>query len=98
MTLLEKSGKEFEVIKYLEDIPIKEELREIINCLGLSPEHLFRKNEIVWKEQYKNKLLSSEEVLDVMIKYPKLIERHIVFSNGRAVLGRPIENIEALLN
>ncbi len=98
LELLEKSGKEFEVVRYLEDIPTKEELREIINCLGISPEYLVRKNEAIWKQNYRNKLLSDEEVLDAMIKHPKLIERPIVISNGRATIGRPTENIKTVLN
>ena len=97
LALLENSGKKFEVIRYLEDIPGKEALREIIAYLGISPEQLLRKNETVWKDNYKGKPLSDEEVLDAMLKYPKLIERPIVISNGKAVVGRPPENIEAFL-
>jgi len=95
---LEKSGKEFEVVRYLENIPSKEELREVINCLGIKPENLVRKNEAVWKENFKNKLLSDEEVLDAMVLHPKLIERPIVINNGTAVIGRPLSNIESLIS
>jgi arsenate reductase len=98
LALLEKSGKEFEVVKYLEDIPTKEELHEIVSCLDMSPEHLIRKNEAVWKEKFRGKLLTDEQVLDAMLAYPKLIERPIVLRNGKAVIGRPLENITTLLN
>ena len=98
LALLEKSGKEFEVVKYLEDIPTKEELRAIVSSLGISPEHLIRKNEAVWKEKFRGKLLTDEQVLDAMLAYPKLIERPIVLRNGKAVIGRPLENITTLLN
>lgn len=98
LALLEKSGKEFEVVKYLEDIPTKEELRAIVSSLGISPEHLIRKNEAVWKEKFRGKLLTDEQVLDAMLAYPKLIERPIVLRNGKAVIGRPLENITRLLN
>jgi arsenate reductase len=97
LELLENSGKEFEVIKYLEDIPTKEELREIIACLGISPEQLVRKNEAVWKEKYRGKLLSDEEILDTMKAHPKLIERPIVIYNRKAVIGRPTDAINTLL-
>ena len=97
LALVESSGKEFEVIKYLEDIPTKEELKEVIACLGIAPEHLIRKNEAIWKEKFKGKLLSEEELVDAMLTYPKLIERPIVLYNKKAVIGRPVENIGLLL-
>lgn len=97
LALLEKSKKDFEVIKYLEEIPSKEELRSIINCLGITPENLVRKNEAIWKENYRGRLLSDEEVLDAMIEHPKLIERPIVVNGNKAVIGRPAENIETII-
>jgi arsenate reductase len=98
LAVLENSGKEFEVVKYLEEVPTKEELREILNCLGITPENLVRKNEAIWKEKFKNRLLSDEEILDAMINYPKLIERPIVVNNGVAVIGRPVNNIERVIS
>ncbi|WP_430907735.1 arsenate reductase (glutaredoxin) [Maribacter sp. 2-571] len=98
LELLEKSGKAFEVIKYLEDIPTKDELRSVIDCLGIRPENLVRKNEAIWKEKYRGRLLSDEETLEAMIQYPKLIERPIVINGNSAVIGRPITNIESVLN
>jgi len=95
--ILEKSGKVFEVVKYLENIPSKEELRHILSCLGISPENLVRKNEAVWKENYRGKVLSEEEILNAMILHPKLIERPIVINSNKAVLGRPSEKINGIL-
>lgn len=97
LSILEDSGKEFEVVKYLEEVPGKEELREVIDCLGITPENLVRKNEAIWKEKFKNRLLSNEAILDAMIAYPKLIERPIVLASGKAVIGRPTENISNFL-
>ena len=97
LELLEKSGKEFEIIKYLETVPTKQELRDLINCLAITPEKLIRKNEAIWKENYKGKSLSDEEIIDAMISSPKLIERPIVVNGSKAAIGRPIENIAAIL-
>jgi arsenate reductase len=97
LELLENSGKEFEVIKYLENVPTKEELRSVINCLGITPENLVRKNESVWKEKFRGKLLSDEDILNAMINHPKLIERPIVVNGNKAVIGRPPEKIKAIL-
>lgn len=97
LALLEESGKEFEVVKYLDAIPTKEELNSIIQKLGFSPIELVRKNEAIWKENFKGKELSDDEIIEAMIQYPKLIERPIVINNDKAVIGRPTENINEII-
>jgi len=93
LQLLEKSRKEFEIIKYLEDIPTKEELENIINLLGIKPIELVRKNEKIWKESFKGKNLSDSDIINAMLQHPKLIERPIVINNNKAIIGRPTEQI-----
>ena len=90
---IEASGKEFEIVKYLEDIPSKEELKNIISLLSIKPIELVRKNEAIWKEKFKGKDLTDSEIIDAMLEYPKLIERPIVVNGNKAVIGRPTENI-----
>ncbi|WP_423998988.1 arsenate reductase (glutaredoxin) [Maribacter sp. IgM3_T14_3] len=97
LKVLEESGKTFEVVKYLEEIPTKEELRNIISCLDIKPINLVRKSEAIWKEKFKNLPLSDEELITAMIEYPKLIERPIVINGNTAVIGRPTSNINELL-
>ena len=95
--LLENSGKQFEIVKYLENIPSKEELISIIEKLQIKPLELVRKNEAIWKENYKGKTLSDSEIVDAMIQNPKLIERPIVLNNTKAAIGRPLENIQNII-
>ncbi|MFK8059486.1 MAG: arsenate reductase (glutaredoxin) [Polaribacter sp.] len=95
--LLENSKQEFEIVKYLENIPSEKELTEIINLLGISPIQLVRKTEKIWKENYKGKELSDKEIIIAMIQNPKLIERPIVINNKKAVIGRPPENIASII-
>ncbi|WP_419214271.1 arsenate reductase (glutaredoxin) [Maribacter sp. X9] len=97
LDILEKSGKEFEVIKYLEDVPSKDELKTIVTYLGIDPINLVRKNEIIWKEKFRDKYLTDEEIFDAMITYPKLIERPIVVKDDQAVIGRPASKITSLI-
>ena len=97
LALLENSGKKFEIVKYLENIPSKEELKNIITLLNIKPLELVRKNEAIWKENYKGKELSGTEIIEAMIQNPKLIERPIVINNTKAAIGRPIENIENII-
>ena len=97
LALLEKAGKEFEIVKYLEEIPSEADLTEIIELLNISPIQLVRKTEKIWKENYKGKELSDREIIKTMIENPKLIERPIVIHNHKAVIGRPPENITAII-
>ncbi|WP_372792136.1 arsenate reductase (glutaredoxin) [Lutibacter sp.] len=97
LAILEASNLNFETIKYLETPISKEELTEIIKLLGIDPLDLVRKNEALWKENYKGKNLSDSEIISAMVEHPKLIERPIVINNGKAVIGRPPEIIKTIL-
>lgn len=97
LAVLEESGKEFEVVNYLETVPSVDELRAIIAKLGISPLELVRKSESVYKEQYKGKDLSDEEWIAAMVENPILIERPILVSDDLAVIARPTEKIYDLL-
>ena len=97
LKLLEDSGKEYRVINYLETVPTFEELKKIISILKINPIDLVRKNELVWKENFKNKTLSDDEIIDIMLKYPKIIERPIVINENKGVIGRPTEKILEIL-
>ncbi|MBB3122850.1 arsenate reductase [Mesoflavibacter sabulilitoris] len=97
LQILEESGKDFEIVKYLENTPTKEELSDIIKLLGIKPIDLVRKNESIWKENYKNKQLSDNEIITAMVENPKLIERPIVVNKNKAIIGRPPENIKKII-
>lgn len=93
---LESMGKEFEIIKYL-DTPLSfEELSIIIKQLNVTPEGLVRKNEKIWKDNFKGKVLSDNEITQALVDFPKLIERPIITYQNKAVIGRPAEEIEKL--
>jgi len=97
LELLEKSNKPFEVVRYLEKVPTKEELTTLLNALEIPPIELVRKNEAIWKEQYKGKELSDEDIIDAILLNPKLIERPIVIKDNKAVIARPAEKINDLI-
>lgn len=97
LQFLESRNLAHEVILYLENTPSKTELATIIERLGIKPIELVRTQEAIWKSDFKGKTLSNDDVLRAMIKYPKLIERPIVVQGDKAVIGRPAENILALL-
>ncbi|MFH4968963.1 arsenate reductase (glutaredoxin) [Gaetbulibacter sp. M240] len=97
LALIEDSGKPYKVITYLENTPSSEELSEIIKLLGIQPMDLVRKNEAIWKSDFKGKELSDKAIIEAMVKNPKLIERPIVINGNKAIVGRPPEAILDIL-
>ena len=96
LQLLKDAKCEFETILYMEKPLTAVELESIISKLNIAPIDLVRKGEAVWKEKFKGKLLNDKEVISAMITYPKLMERPIVVSEEKAVIGRPPENIKTI--
>lgn len=89
LEILETKKADYSVIKYL-DVPLSEEkLGKIIKLLKIKPIELIRTNESIWKENFRNLEFTDEELLQVMTKYPQLIERPIVINGDKAVIGRP---------
>ncbi len=97
LAILKDSKVPFDTVEYLKNSISKEELTTIIKLLGIKPIDLVRKNEAIWKENYKGKELSDDDIIEAMVSNPKLIERPIVVHNGKAVIGRPPEIIKTLL-
>jgi len=93
---LEEKDITIEVIEYLKEPVTVAQLTEIIDLLGIKPVELLRKNEAIYKEQFKGKELSDTEWIQAMIDFPKLMERPIVIKDGKAVVARPTEKIEEL--
>tara|TARA_A100001011_G_scaffold28675_1_gene27857 strand:- start:165 stop:509 length:345 start_codon:yes stop_codon:yes gene_type:complete len=95
---LTDKGVEFEIIEYLKDNLSKETIQILLNKLNITALELIRKNEKIWKENFKDKKLSEKELIEVLHKEPKLIERPIIESENFAVIARPKENIDLLFN
>ncbi|PIB34402.1 arsenate reductase (glutaredoxin) [Reichenbachiella sp. 5M10] len=97
LSLLQEHNEDIEIIEYLKTVPSKEELSEVLSLLGLTPLELIRKGEKIFKEQYKNQKHNDEEWINIMVQNPILIERPIVIKNGKAIIGRPPENVLEIL-
>ena len=91
LAFIEQSGKEFEVIKYLENSPTFDELSEIIQKLDIKPIELVRQKEKIWIENFKNKKMTDVAIIQAMVENPILIERPIVINENQAVIARPLE-------
>ena len=97
LALLEAEGQDFMVIKYLEDKLTVKNLTTIISKLDISPIYLVRKNEAIWKSEFKGKDLNDAKIIEAMVANPKLIERPIVINKNKAVIGRPSDAIKTIL-
>ncbi|MEE9439357.1 MAG: arsenate reductase (glutaredoxin) [Saprospiraceae bacterium] len=98
LTLIEEHNCEIEIIKYLDQPLTIAEIYDLLKKLDMEAKDIIRRGEAIYKEHYKGKILSNNEWIEAMIKYPKLIERPIVILGDKAVLGRPPENVLKLLN
>lgn len=96
LAIIEEHGQPVEIIKYLEEVPSIATLKNIIKLLQIKPIELVRKNEAIWKEQFKGKELTDDEIICAMHEYPKLIERPIVIKGNNAIIGRPPESVKTL--
>jgi len=94
LELLTKQGIQANVVEYLKTPPTKQELESILNMLNLQPRQLMRTNETEYRENnLADESLSHDQLIEAMLKYPKLIERPIVINNGKAAIGRPPETV-----
>jgi len=89
LNLLKDKNITVEVIEYLNGDLKKSTLEDVLNKLNVSAFDLLRKGEDDYKLFIKDRELSEEEVIDLMVKYPKLIERPIVINGDKAIVGRP---------
>lgn len=98
LQLIEENNASPEVVEYLKTPPDAKTLAELLDMLGLEPRDLMRKKEAEYKESgADNPDLSREQLIDLMVAYPKLIERPIVVNNGKAIIGRPPERVLDIL-
>ena len=81
--------------EYLDDVPSKDEIIDVLNKLGFdSPKDMMRTKEVEYQEMnLADNTKSKDDLINAMIKVPKLIERPIAITNSKAAIGRPLENI-----
>lgn len=98
LALLQNKGVTPQIVEYLKTPPDAATLKQIIKLLGIGPRDLMRRKE----EPYKtlgldDPKLSNDALIAAMVAHPILIERPIVVAHGKAALGRPPENVLAIL-
>ncbi|APE42748.1 arsenate reductase (glutaredoxin) [Sulfitobacter alexandrii] len=98
LSLLQETGAEVAVRRYLEDPPAPVEIEAARDALGLGSLHgMLRSGEKILRELGLDSDASETALLAAMAAHPILIERPIVFAGARAVIGRPPEKVRAIL-
>jgi len=99
LELLKKKGYDPEVVEYLKTPPDAATLKQILKKLGIGPRDVLRTKEAEYRELgLDNPDLSDEQIIEAIIKTPKLLERPIVVRDNKAAIGRPTEAILPLLD
>jgi len=95
---LSEQGIDFEKVNYYIEPFSKSLLKSLLKKMGMKPSELLRKNDMAYKK-LKSKIgeLSEDEILDLMILNPDLVQRPIVEKGNKAILARPPERIMELL-
>lgn len=99
LALIEAHGTPVEVILYLQNPPSVDTLLTILGKLKGPVSHMIRSKEATFKElglSPKDER-SDREWLQLVHEHPILLERPLVVSEGAAIIGRPPENVNALL-
>lgn len=73
------------------------EFEDVLDALDMDAIDLVRKNESVWKEEYRDLELGEDEIILAMIENPRLMERPIIVNGDKAVVARPAEKAEEVL-
>lgn len=98
LDLLQERGVQPVIIDYQQQPPTVAEIEQALDLLGLEPRGLMRKGENVYAELgLDDPELTRKQLIEAMAANPILIERPIVFANGKAAIGRPAENVLAIL-
>lgn len=98
LALLQEHGVTPQIVLYLETPPSASQLKALLGALELPARELLRRSEEAYRTLgLANTDLTEDELIQAMVKHPKLIERPIVTVGKRAVLGRPPENVLSLL-
>lgn len=98
LAFIDQTNQEYEIIPYLTETPSFSELKELLEKLNLQPAELVRTKEKIWIENYKEKTLTNDEIIQAMTDNPILIERPIVIKDGKAIVGRDLDKVASFLD
>ncbi|MCX7987797.1 MAG: arsenate reductase (glutaredoxin) [Bacteroidales bacterium] len=97
LAYLQNKVKDFTIVKYLEKGISFDEIQEIIHKSGLRPIDFVRTQEEMYKKELKDKNISDEEWIKILSENPRLLQRPIIVTDTKAIVGQPISEIDKIL-
>ena len=95
---LRDAGVDFDAVDYYTDPIPKTKLRELLRKMGMSARELLRTKEEIYKKlRLGERELTDDQIIDLMVAHPDLIQRPIVEKGARAILARPAERLRNIL-
>ena len=91
-----ENGLDFEAVHYLDKPLSAAELQQLLSLAGLKPHEAIRKNEPAYRDHVAGKDWTDKQLIELMVRYPDLIQRPIVVRGKKAVLARPVERLHDL--
>ncbi|GGC89584.1 arsenate reductase (glutaredoxin) [Flavobacterium lutivivi] len=98
LAIFDQKNIDYQIIKYLENPLTKEEILNLLKKLSISPLELVRQKETIWVEQFKNKSLTDDDIINALVQFPILIERPIIIDGDKAIIAREEEKILNFIN
>jgi arsenate reductase len=98
MKMLQQSGVDFDAINYYIEPTPKRKLKNLLKKMGMKPRELLRSKEPIYKQlRLAERKLSDDQLIDLMVKHPDLIQRPIIEKGERAILARPPERLKEII-
>ncbi len=96
LEILKDKGVDIKILKYLETNLNNNTIKDILKMLNMKPKELMRKDESIYRELNLEDENDEDSLIEAMIKNPILIQRPIIIKDNKAVIARPMDNIDKL--
>ncbi len=96
--MLQKAGVDFDAVDYYVKPISKSLLKRLLKKMNASPRTILRTKEPIYKKlNLGEKDFADEEIIELLVQYPDLLERPIIEKGNRAILARPAERLREIL-
>jgi len=94
---LEEKGIDSNIVKYMDETPSVEEIKEVLTFLNINIKEWMRTKEDIYNELNLKDVEDENTLIEAMAQNPKLIERPVIINGNKAVVARPLEKIDTIL-
>ena len=98
MDILRERNVEFDVIEYIKTPPSESELREFLGLLDEDPKEMFHPGSFKKLGRNLDDFNSLDDVVELLKEHPEAMNRPICIRNGKAVIARPAEQVNEILD